>query len=82
MANYDDWSSEFQGVWDELPGIPFFRDYEREQAEDLFDSAFVDQSLSRAEREQAREDFFDFTGLPEYMFPWEDWKEAMGYGDD
>lgn len=82
MAGYDDWSDEFREVWEDLPGIPLFRDFEREQAEDLFYSAFVDKGLTKEERDSAREEFFDYTGLPEEMFPWDEWREAMGYGDN
>jgi hypothetical protein len=80
---YDDWDAEFQEVWDDIPGIPLFRDYEYNQAMDLFEAGFThhsdEASYDRDEVLQARADFFEFTGLPEELFPWDDWREAMGY---
>lgn len=86
MAGYDDWDAEFQGVWQDIPGIPYFRDYERDIAEGLFERGFMqhsdDSNYDSADAKLAREEFFEFTGLPEELFPWDDWREAMGYGDD
>lgn len=80
---YDDWGEEFREVWEEIPGIPFFRDYEREHAEDLFERGFTHHSdeefYNSADAKTARDEFFEYTGLPEELFPWEDWREAMGY---
>ena len=80
---YEDWEAEFQDVWDDIPGIPFFRDYEHDIAEELFERAFTHHSdeagYDRDDVQAAREEFWDFTGLPEELFPWDDWREAMGY---
>ena len=38
---YDDWGEEFREVWKEIPGIPFFRDFERDHAEELFERGFT-----------------------------------------
>lgn len=80
---YDDWDEEFRGLFDGLPGIPYFRPYELEQAEELFERGFThhstDPDYDRDDARQAREDFFAFTGLPEELFDWDDWREAMGY---
>ena len=74
-----DWEPEFRDVWNDIPGVPLFREYEFNQSAELFERGWVDSSLSPDERETARQDFFDFTGLPEELFPWDDWREAMGY---
>lgn len=83
MPGYDDWNSEFQEVWDEIPGIHYFRDYEYEQAEALFERAFTHHSDEMGydpdDVRAAREEFFDFTGLDDEYFPWDDWREAMEY---
>lgn len=81
--SYEDWDAEFQGVWDDIPGIPLFRDYEYDRAMELFEAGFTHHSdeadYDRDEARAAREEFFEFTGLPEELFPWDDWREAMGY---
>jgi hypothetical protein len=80
---YRDWDTGFREVWDELPGIPYFRDYERQEAEILFEMGFTrnknDADYNAGEVKIAREEFFVHTGLPREMFPWTDWREAMGY---
>lgn len=81
MAGYDDWEEGFRETFDDIPGIPFFRDYELDEAERLFDRGWVDSSLTPPEREAARDEFFDYTGLPAELFPWDEWREAMGYED-
>lgn len=80
---YEDWDREMRDVWDDMPGIPLFRDYEYNMAEDLFDIAFThhrdEPGYDRDEVLRAREEFFAFTGLPDELFPWDEWREAMGY---
>lgn len=76
---YDDWTPEFRDVWNDIPGVPLFRDYEREISADLYERGWVDSTLTPDEREEARQEFFDFTGLEEQFFPWDEWREAMGY---
>lgn len=82
---YDDWDAEFQEVWDEIPGIPLFRDYEYDIAQDLYEAGFThhadEPGYDPDAARDAREEFFEFTGLPEDLFPWDDWREAMGYDD-
>lgn len=82
---YEDWDSEFRDVFDDIPGVPMFRDYEYGEAERLFEIGFTHHSdepgYDAAEAQAAREEFFEFTGLPEELFPWDDWREAMGYDE-
>jgi hypothetical protein len=77
VTGYDHWDSEFREVFDEIPGVPMFREYELNIAENLFYSGWIDMSGSPDERMAAREEFFDFTGVPEEDFPWADWREAL-----
>lgn len=84
--SFDDWPEEWQETFDDIPGVGLFRDYEYEQASELFEAGFMHHSNEPgydpdAIRE-AREEFFDFTGLPEELFPWDEWREAMGYSDE
>jgi hypothetical protein len=80
---YDDWDAEFQDVWDDVPGIPYFREYEQNIAEELFERGFThhagEEGYDRDDARAAREEFFEFTGLPEELFPWDEWRDAMGY---
>jgi hypothetical protein len=82
---YEDWEPEFQEVWDELPGIPLFREYEYNEAADLFERGFThhadEPGYDREDAMAARDEFFEFTGLPEELFDWDGWREAMGYND-
>jgi hypothetical protein len=80
---YDDWDGEFREVWEELPGVSYFRDYEYDIAQELFERGFThhstDSDYDRDDARLAREEFFEFTGIPEELFPWDDWREAMDY---
>lgn len=80
---YEDWDSELRGAFDDIPGVSMFRDYEYEIAEDLFDRGFThhadEDGYDADDVQAAREEFFDFTGLPDEFFPWDEWREAMGY---
>lgn len=82
---YEDWDSEFQDVFDDIPGVPMFRDYEYDYAADLFERAFThhsdEEGYDANDAQAAREEFWEFTGLPEELFPWDEWREAMGYED-
>lgn len=80
---YEDWDRELQEAFDDIPGVSMFRDYEYEIAEELFDRAFThhadETDYDADDVHAAREEFFEFTGLPEELFPWDEWREAMGY---
>jgi hypothetical protein len=82
---YEDWDEEFRDVFDDIPGVPLFRDYEYEIAQDLFERGFThhadEPGYDREEAQAAREEFFEFTGLPDELFPWDEWREAMGYDE-
>lgn len=80
---WEDWNEGLQDVWNDVPGVSHFREYEREIAEDLFERAFTHYSdepgYDRDDVQAARDEFFEFTGLPEELFPWDEWREEMGY---
>lgn len=86
FGSYDDWSSEWQETFDDIPGIGLFREYEYDRAMELFEAGFMHHSdepgYDRDHAQAMRDEFFEFTGLPEEMFPWDEWREAMGYGND
>jgi hypothetical protein len=79
----NDLPGEWQDVFDDIPGVHLFRDYEYNHAQDLFEAGFTHHANEAGydpdAANAAREEFFDFTGLPEELFPWDEWREAMGY---
>lgn len=80
-----DWPSEWQEVFEDIPGVGMFRDYEFNASAELFERAFMHHSdepgYSRDDVNAARDEFFEYTGLPEELFPWDEWRETMGYDD-
>lgn len=85
--NYEDYSAYYENnvdagfdMFDRLPGSEFLSAEERAEGFQLFYEAFVENAGGHA-----REDFYDFWGFDydahgnAYDFPWEDWREWMGY---
>lgn len=66
-------------VWDFIPGTTELEPGERDIAFEFFYEGFIDRSLDRETHEAAREAFMDYMGLDDRDFPWEDWREFMGY---
>jgi len=86
---FGDLSDERQDLFGEIPGTAYFDDYAEERiAQDLYAVGF---GYTAAEYDQmgidadqvhaAREEFFDFMGLEWDDFPWDEWREAMGYDE-
>lgn len=94
MAYYSDdaWGDlpgDRQNTFWEVPGVDYFETRrEEETAQALYAIGF---GYTAAEYDQmgidpdavhnAREQFFDFMGLEWDDFPWDEWREAMGYND-
>jgi hypothetical protein len=80
---YDDWDSEFQEVWDDIPGTSYLTDEEIDTAQDLYEAGFTHHSdevgYDSDDVKEARYDFFEYMGLEYDDFPWDEWQEAMGY---
>lgn len=87
---YDDWDEPFREVYDDIPGMATA--YENDDsfdpgyAEALFEVGFTMHSdelesagYSPDDVQAIREQFFDYIGIDEGQFDWEDWREAMGY---
>jgi hypothetical protein len=79
--NYDQYSLYYEGnqdsgfdMWDRVPGTEFLDASEREAAFDAFYDAFVENVGGHS-----REDFFEIMNMEVEDFPWEDWREWMGY---
>jgi hypothetical protein len=80
-------SDEQQGTFWEIPGTAHFDNIgEEREAQELYAAGFgykaeeYDQmGLDPDQVHEAREEFFDFMGLEWDDFPWDEWREAMGY---
>jgi hypothetical protein len=89
FESFEDWYSLTpegeDNIWWDVPGTEFLDDVEREEAFQLFYTGFVDRDISSDERFSARMDFADYMGfvLDDDQniidFPWEEWREWMGY---
>jgi hypothetical protein len=87
---YGNLPEERQEVFGQIPGTDYFDDaYEQAEAEQMYALAFgyhADEydamGLSADAVHQFREDFLDFMMLEWDDFPWDEWREAMGYEDN
>jgi hypothetical protein len=76
---YEDYSEYYDNnadagfdMFERLPGVEFLDEDERAIAFALFYANFV-------EDQHHREDFFDYMNMDDRDFPWEEWREWMGY---
>jgi hypothetical protein len=87
---YDDWEGSFQGLYDDVPGMAtaYTADehFDSGYAEALFEVGFTMHAneleasgYSEDDVRAIREEFFDYMGIDEGDFDWEEWREAMGY---
>lgn len=84
---FGDLSAERQDAFWEVPGTAYFDDRaEERQAQELYAAGFGytaseydSMGLDPDQVHEAREAFFDFMGLEWDDFPWDEWREAMGY---
>jgi hypothetical protein len=88
--SYDDWESSFREVYDDVPGMATaYNDddnFDSAYAEALFEAGFTHTSAeldalgySPDDIAAIREEFFDYMGVDERDFDWQEWREAMGY---
>jgi hypothetical protein len=80
---YDEYSDYYENnvdagfdMFDRLPGSEFLTGEERAEAFELFYEGYV---MTGNADQEAREEFLDYMGMTEEDFPWEDWREWMGY---
>lgn len=66
-------------VWEVIPGIGYVPPDEEAYLRELFELGWVDNALSKSERDAAREAFYDAYGIDKANFPWDEWRRAMGY---
>lgn len=87
---YGDLPDERQNAFWEVPGTDNFdnRSEERE-AQELYAAGFGykaeeydSMGMDPDQVHEAREAFFDFMGLEWDDFPWDEWREAMGYDEN
>ena len=79
---YDDWTPEFQDLWDSLPvDMGELNQEQFDWAELLFEEGFqrYADEVGPGEIGWARDEFWDYLGLEYDYFDWDGWREAMGY---
>lgn len=79
---YEDWTPEFQEVWENLPiDTSELTPGQLEYAEYMFEEGFMHYTGEQdpADTEFAREQFFNELGIYEEQYDWAGWREAMGY---
>lgn len=88
--SYEDWTDEFQDLFDTVPGLADAelndREFDIRIAEALFEEGFTRHAdeydasgLDPAQVSAIRAEFFDYIGLNDADFDWAEWREAMGY---
>lgn len=87
----EDFGQDFLDVWSDLPGSSWLEEQGGETLEEalnLMHIGWFDRDATPEERFEARAEFFEYTGigymdengeLHSDLFPWDDWREAMGY---
>jgi hypothetical protein len=81
---YDDWTPEFQEIWDNLRAdFEGLSPSQYEYTEYMFEEGFQryeDEKNHPDDISFARAEFFDMIGEEyEDFFDWDGWREAMGY---
>lgn len=90
-ARPEDFGQNFLDVWSDLPGSSWLEEQGGETLETAMNYMWIgwfDREATPDERLDARSEFYEFTGLGYVddegqlhsdLFPWDDWREAMGY---
>lgn len=73
------WDADSEMIFEGIDNRFDIPDHDREYAETLFEFGWLVDDISPEMRESARDQFFDAVGIPEWQFPWDDWKEWAGY---
>jgi hypothetical protein len=92
-VSYDDWSRQFQELYETTPGIADLEEWETLHVAALFEAGFTHtaaeydrEGLDPSEVEAIRAEFFTYMGLGDDarspLFDWEEWREALGYGNN
>lgn len=76
---YQDWDPEARDVFDGIPEVRHTLEIEA-----LFEYGWLhirDQAEPPEFRDAIRDAFFDALGIPDFEFPWEEWRIWAGYED-
>lgn len=71
---FNDWDQGAQSIFNALPGTG-----EGSDAETLFEYGWMRSDVTPEMRQAIRDHFYDVMHMPEFMFPWDEWREWMGY---
>ena len=76
---YDDWDERQQEFFDDLPVVASLTPEELSDARDIFEDAFLQHGQDSSW--EARDEWWEFTGMEPQDFDWGGWREMMGYTD-
>ena len=87
---YDDWEGPFRELYDSVPGMATAYEtdthFDPGYAEALFEVGFTMHAdeltaagYSEDDVSAIREEFFDYMGIDDRDFDWQEWREVMGY---
>jgi hypothetical protein len=80
----DDEGSHFGDFWDSFWNTPGVSEMDPASpefagAEEVYNTGWVDPTVSADEREEARNQYYEMFDMDEGDFDWQSWREAMGY---
>ena len=83
---YEDWTDDFQELFDNAPGADYLTSEQEFIAESLFEIGFTMTSdelerlgYSPDDVASMRDEYFEILGIDAADFDWQEWREAMGY---
>jgi hypothetical protein len=74
---YEEWDEREREFFDDLPVTAYLTSEELSDARDLFEEAFLQHGDNLSW--EARDDWWEFTGMEPQDFDWVGWREMMGY---
>jgi hypothetical protein len=74
---YDEWDEREREFFDDLPVTAYLTSEELSDARELFEEAFLQHGENLSW--EARDDWWEFTGMEPQDFDWHGWREMMGY---
>jgi hypothetical protein len=74
---YDEWDEREREFFDDLPVTSYLTPGELADARDIFEEAFLQRGHDLSW--EARDEWWEFTGMEPQDFNWTGWREMMGY---
>jgi hypothetical protein len=82
---FRDWSEDdyqafqedaYASVYNEIYTVPYLTESEDVEARDLFFEGWLNFDATEAQREAAREEFYDYVNIDPDEFDWQEWRDA------